>query len=211
MASLKSSNVGVYGTFLVGNLIGLGALVLFPSMLGDVLVSAPVLAQRALSFVAPGAVACVLAFALNAFLPASLKHTLVFWRGREALPGHRAFTNLAPADSRIDMERLKDRCGGVLPTQAAEQNKLWYRLLLRHEAHPAVADAHGRFLALRDMAATTVVLAVLFSIAAAVAKADALLYPLLLGLLGIEYLILRVGAVNEAERLVCNVLAREAS
>jgi hypothetical protein len=202
MASLKAANVIPFTGFLLGNLVIFGVLIALPSRFEELL-------QHPLPLAAPGVIACVVALAANAFLPAPLKHVLVFWRIKEVLPGHRAFTEFAPNDPRIDLARLKQNCGGQIPTRAVDQNKVWYRLLMKHEEHPAVADAHRRFLALRDMAATTVLLAILFSISAAIAKADPLFYPVLIGLLGIEYLFLRVGAVNEAERLVCNVLARE--
>lgn len=203
MASLKSANAIPYTGFVVANLMVFGGLMAFGEVGG-----ALDLAQRA---AAPGVLACVLALALNAFIPAALKHVLVFWRVKDSLPGHRAFSKFARSDPRIDITRLKQACGGAFPSKGAEQNKLWYRLLLKHEEHPAVAGAHGRFLALRDMATSALLLAVFFSVAAAVLKVDVMFYPVLLTVVGIEYLILRVGAVNEAERLVCTVLAREAS
>ena len=203
MASLKSSNAVLYTGFLIANLVLFGSLIAF-----GVQDDALDLAQRALG---PGTVACVLALALNAFVPASLKHVLVFWRVKDTLPGHRAFSKFARTDPRIDVSRLKQKCGGTFPGKGADQNKLWYQMLLRQEEHPAVADAHRRFLALRDMATSALLLAVFLSLAAAVLQVDLMFYPVLLSVLSIEYLILRVGAVNEAERLVCNVLAREAS
>ncbi len=180
MASLKSGNVVPYTGFVIGNLLLFGGLIAL-----GVHGNAVQVAQNA---AAPGTIACVLALALNAFIPAWLKHVLVFWRTKDVLPGHRAFSEMA-----------------------AEQNTLWYRLLHKHEEHPAVADAHRRFLALRDMTASVVLLAVFLSFAAFSLKVDGMFYVVLVAVIGIEYLILRVGAVNEAERLVCNVLAKEAS
>jgi hypothetical protein len=203
MASLKSANAVPYAAFLIANLALFGGLITL-GVPGD----AFELVKRA---AAPGTVACVLALALNAFIPAWLKHVLVFWRVKDVLPGHRAFSELLSTDSRIDVARLKEKCGGAFPAGAAEQNTLWYRLLNKHEQHPAVADAHRRFLALRDMATSAPLLALFFALAAGILKVDAMFYPVLITVIGIEYLFLRVGAVNEAERLVCNVLAREAS
>jgi hypothetical protein len=203
MASLKAANFLPFTGFLLGNLVVFGVLLALPSRFEE-------LVQHPLPFAVPGVIASVVALALNAFLPSALKDVLVFWRITDVLPGHRAFTEFAPNDPRIDLSRLKQNCGGQIPTRPVDQNRLWYRLLIKHEQHPAVFDAHQRFLGLRDMAASTVLLAILFSISAAIVKADALFYPVLIGLLGIEYLFLRVGAVNKAERLVCNVLAREA-
>ena len=204
MPSLKSLNLIPYAGFLLGNLLVFVGLIALPAQFEELI-------QHPVRFAAPGVIACVVALALNAFLPAALKHVLVFWRIRDVLPGHRAFTDYAPNDPRIDLARLKQNCGGHIPVRAVDQNKIWYRLLMKHEQHPAVAGAHRRFLALRDMAATAVLLGLLFSISAAVVKVDPLFYAVLLGLLGIEYLFVRVGAVNEAERLVGNVLAREAA
>jgi hypothetical protein len=203
MASLKSANAIPYAGFVVANLVVFGALIAFGALESPIEVI-----ERA---AAPGAVACVLALALNAFVPAHMKHVAVFWRVKDPLPGSRAFSKFARSDSRIDVARLKAKCGGSFPTRGNEQNKLWYRMLLKHEEHPAIAGAHQRFLGLRDMATTALLLAVFLSLAAGIVGVDVMFYPLLLAVLGIEYLVLRVGAVNEGERLVCNVLAREAS
>jgi hypothetical protein len=202
MASLKSANAIPYTGFLIANLSLFGGLILLglPGSALDLL-------HRA---AAPGTAACVLALAFNAFIPAWLKHVLVFWRVKNVLPGHRAFSEFARTDPRINVTRLKEKCGGAFPVRAAEQNTVWYSLLHKHEEHPAVSGAHQRFLALRDMATSALLLAVLLSIAAGILKVDAMFYALLYAVLGIEYLFLKVGAVNEAERLVCSVLAQEA-
>ncbi|MGB5082839.1 MAG: hypothetical protein WBO23_19090 [Burkholderiales bacterium] len=208
MPSLKASYSLVFGAFLLGNLAVFVALIVSPDFLEGVASGSSPWSARVMPYLTSGFVACLVALAFNAFLPAAFKHVLVFWRLRDVLPGHRAFTEFARNDPRVDLARLREKYG-AFPTNGADQNRLWYRLLQKQEGHPAVAGAHARFLALRDMAASTALLAGLLTVSAVIVHTDARFYPLLLGILAIEYLMLRVGAVNEAERLVCNVLAME--
>jgi len=111
----------------------------------------------------PVGVGVVLVGILNSLLSPAGKARLVFLRFRNALPGHRAFTKLGPADPRVDMEKLKAKLGG-LPSDPAEQNKVWYRLYQTVEDQPLVLAIHRDFLLARDFAAGAMVMAVLFPI-----------------------------------------------
>lgn len=101
---------------------------------------------------------------LNSQLTPTGKARLVFLRFRNALPGHRAFTELGPADPRVDMEDLRAMLGS-LPSDPAEQNKVWYRLYRAVEDQPLVLAIHRDFLLFRDFAAGAMVMAVLFPVA----------------------------------------------
>src|SRR5215469_13702780 len=63
----------------------------------------------------------VLVLVLSGIFSSGLKANVVFWRLKNALPGHRAFTRLAPKDPRIDMKQLREKLGD-LPRAAKEQN-----------------------------------------------------------------------------------------
>jgi len=106
----------------------------------------------------------VLVGILNSQLTPTGKAKLVFLRLRNALPGHRAFTELGPADPRVDMEKLEARLGS-LPSNPAEQNKVWYRLYRAVEDQPLVLAIHRDFLLYRDFAAAAMVMAVFFPVA----------------------------------------------
>jgi len=63
----------------------------------------------------PVGLALVVATVLNGLVSADMKARLVFLRWRHALPGHRAFTNYAVRDPRIDVSVLEKLQGGPLP------------------------------------------------------------------------------------------------
>jgi hypothetical protein len=150
----------------------------------------------------------IVTLVLNGWVKSSYKEVLVFWRTREALPGHRAFTELAPGDSRIDLQRL-EASHGVLPTEPEEQNRLWYRLHRKHEERPELRGAHRDYLLARDLTAMGFFL--IFAGVAVVAwaglwsRGGAYYFVALV----VEYLVLATAGRHYGERLVCNVLAVE--
>lgn len=145
---------------------------------------------------------------LQELIPRSLKEVLVFWRLRDRPPGCRAFTGIAPKDTRVDPTDLAI----LLPSRPmtpTEQNALWYKWLKATEGDPAIADNHRRFLTLRDSA---VLLALLTLIT------PALLFwtvsnPYRILMLGggtlLAYVVVAMSARNAAVRLVGNVVARK--
>jgi hypothetical protein len=85
---------------------------------------------RGLLFAAAGP---LIALFLNDLLPSNTKASIVFWRFKDALPGHRAFSEHAEADPRIDMAALKKRIG-EFPQSPRDQNSCWYRLYQKHQS-----------------------------------------------------------------------------
>ncbi|WP_420983823.1 hypothetical protein ACOIY0_00005 [Burkholderia contaminans] len=89
------------------------------------------------------------------FLSYSLSHTqkaiIVFWRFRNPMPGSRAFSVHAPADSRIDLVALKTNVG-AFPDDERAQNAMWYRLYKLVENDTAVLESHQNYLMFRDIA-----------------------------------------------------------
>ena len=86
----------------------------------------------------------------------SVKLALVFWRVKHALPGCRAFSDLAIGDPRIDLGRLKQAVGGKFPTDPEEQNKVWYGLYQQVRDSGSIEDAHKEYLLFRDIIWLTV-------------------------------------------------------
>src|SRR5262245_56731453 len=92
---------------------------------------------------------------LSWLIPRSWKETLVFWRvGVRRLPSSEAFSQVAPADLRIDLVQLRARLG-ALPTDYKQQSALWYATYRKYVKETSVNDAHAAFLLYREMASLT--------------------------------------------------------
>jgi hypothetical protein len=75
---------------------------------------------------------------------------LVFLRWAQALPGHRAFSQHAPADPRVDLGPLKGYLGDKFPEGPDAENKVWYRVFKEVERASEVNHIHREFLFMRD-------------------------------------------------------------
>jgi hypothetical protein len=155
-------------------------------------------------------VACTLSTVLNGLLSADTKYKLVFWRRHDVLPAHRAFSQHAPADPRIDLARLEKVHGAPLPTEPKQQNATWYQMYKTVEDKPAVTQVHRDFLLLRDYTA----LSVLFIVpCAAVALWTVPLHPALvyIACLAAQYMTVRISARTYGIRFVTTVLAQKSA
>jgi len=104
-------------------------------------------------------IAPVLSIVLQGIISAEMKGRIIFLRWRNALPGHRAFSQYAQSDPRIDINHLSSKLGG-LPQDPSEQNQIWFQLLKKHSDQPAVDNAHQVFLLTRDIMALSLLLLV---------------------------------------------------
>jgi hypothetical protein len=157
--------------------------------------------------IAGASIAPVLVLLLTSILPAELKQALVFWRMRDVLPGHRAFSVYALKDPRIDVARLRAAIG-EFPALARDQNSLWYRLFQQVEAEPRVAQAHRHFLLFRDLAALSILLAIIAPAALHALGAGVAAAWLAFALLGGQYVATAIAGRFHGVRFVCNVLAQ---
>ena len=162
---------------------------------------------RGLVFAAAGPLVAVFQ---NDLLPSNAKASIVFWRIKDALPGHRAFSEHAEADPRIDIAALKKRVG-EFPQNPRDQNSCWYKLFQKHQSNVIVSDSHKRFLLFRDSSSLTLLILAIAWIAAVLAGAPAGLQATIAGGLAAQFLWLAISARNTGIRLVQNVLALEAS
>ena len=200
--TLKALNVKSIWAVVVADALILAAAA-FPDALGN---AASIPWGRLLG----AAAAPVVVLLLTSLLPSGAKAALVFWRVRHVLPGHRAFSVYAPTDPRIDLQRLRAAVG-EFPAPPRDQNSLWYRLLKKVDGEPIVAEAHRYFLLLRDLAALSILLAVLAP-ASLYLMADEPAAPwIALGLFVVQYFAAAVAARWQGTRLVCNVLALHAA
>ncbi|KQN32681.1 hypothetical protein [Sphingomonas sp. Leaf38] len=164
--------------------------------------------QTVLEHAGMAGIAGIAMLVLQEVFPRPIKEALVFWRLRDRLPGCRAFSEIAPADARIDPTDLAVLIP-TAPMNATQQNALWYRWLKAIESDPAIADNHRRFLILRDCAVLLALLA-LITPALLIWTHGTPRHTLLLSAgLFVAYLIVATSARHAAVRLVGNVIARK--
>jgi hypothetical protein len=105
-------------------------------------------------FIAPGSISLgiigLTRLVLLGLIPPQLRDSLIHWRWRHPLPGSRAFTGIGPADSRVDMKKLRKSLGG-LPINPEKQSSLFYSVYKKHANEVGVLDAHKAYLAARDI------------------------------------------------------------
>jgi len=92
---------------------------------------------------------------IEAIISSEIKHKFIFLKFHNPLPGCRAFTEIAPKDDRIDMEKLKKLFPTGIPTDEREQNSTWYGFYKKHSEDLSVYHAQRSFLLTRDMAILT--------------------------------------------------------
>ncbi|WP_267424941.1 hypothetical protein [Methylobacterium sp. GC_Met_2] len=159
----------------------------------------------------PVGLALIVTSVANGLLSAAVKARLVFLRWHHALPGNRAFSAHAPADPRIDLERLKKALGKKWPESPADQNRAWYRIYKEMEGEAAIIQVHREFLFTRDYAAFALLFLLGFGTAAVfLISARTVQIGYCLFLLG-QFVVVRQAAATYGTRLVTTVLARKAA
>lgn len=155
--------------------------------------------------------ALVISTVLNGLLSADNKARLVFLRWRYALPGHRAFSEYAKSDPRIDLVTLTKLHGSEFPEDPTDQNRTWYRMYKTVEKEPAVNQVHRDFLLLRDYTGLCALFVVFYGAAGLYAIPSAKIGLLYLALLILQYAVVRQAASNYGIRFVTTVLAQKAA
>jgi hypothetical protein len=156
----------------------------------------------------PIGLALVIATVLNGLVSADMKARLVFLRWHHALPGHRAFSEYAGRDPRIDLSALDTLHGSPPPVDPVEQNREWYRIYKTVENDQAVRQVHRDFLLLRDYTGLCAVFIALYGAAGLYAIPSLKIGLIYLMVLVVQYLLVRQAAANYGIRLVTTVLAR---
>lgn len=150
----------------------------------------------------------ILGIILNGLLPSDIKAMIVYTRFKHALPGHRAFSKLGKADSRIRLERIAKKYV-KLPRNPIDQNKLWYDIYKKHQDKPVIRDSHKKFLLMRDIASLSFIIWLGYVIVFVIfftTKIEFISY-LIFGT--IQFLVTMISARNYGNRFTCNVLAEE--
>ncbi len=147
------------------NVIPLSAIVLVCISLAWILtfglVSLPDV-EQAIKAIGGSTVIGIVSVWLAFLIPAEFKHSLVFFRIKNALPGHR-FISLCQRDVRIDPQEFDRRVlkgrNDLIPV---EQNRLWYAEVYRKVQNELeVASVHRSFLLYRDAAVVVLLIAFL--------------------------------------------------
>ncbi|WP_200342039.1 hypothetical protein [Rhodovibrio sodomensis] len=143
---------------------------------------------------------------LLGLVPAQLRDRLIHWRWRHPLPGSRAFSRFGPSDPRADMARL-ETAYGPLPTDPGEQSRLFYKIYSAYSDRVGVLDAHGSYLAARDIGIINLILFILLPGFAWWATADVYRAAMYACALFSAYVLTAAAAQVYGVRLVENVLA----
>jgi hypothetical protein len=143
---------------------------------------------------------------LDGLLSPDLKAVLVFWRWKNVLPAHEAYTVHGEKDSRVDMAALEEAYG-PLPSDSAEQNRHWYKLSKAMEDRASVDEAHYTSLLTRDLTSLSFGLLVVSAALAVFFRVGGWQWVVLVSAQALLYLALSQVAKNKGIRFVTTVLA----
>lgn len=202
--NLKAWNFPWLVSFAVVDALALYFL-LFPEAMATTSFTQIGVARLALSTLLP-----VLVLLAAHLLSQNIKATLVFWKINNALSGHEAFSRHGPADQRVDMAALRKHVG-ALPTEPHEQNSLWYKLYRKVDQAVGVVDSHKSFLLFRDLAAISLLLAVIVPLCLLVVDVRPVAIWSSLSLFLVQYMVAAIAARNNGFRFVGAVLAEHST
>lgn len=143
---------------------------------------------------------------LDGIVTSDFKAVLVYWKWKNPLPGHEAFTVHGPEDNRVDMNALEAE-HGPLPTDPVEQNLLWYKLSKATADRASVDEAHYAWLLTRDLTNLSFALVIVSAGLAAGLRVSGWEWIVLVTVQGLLYIVLSRVAANNGTRLVTTVLA----
>lgn len=150
--------------------------------------------------------AAVLIIVLEGIFKNTVKEFLVFWRFKNGLPGHRAFSHIGPDDPRIDMERVKQVFPDGLPVDPKKQNNEWFRLYREYQDELRVFQAHKAFLLTRDLTSLTAVFIPLSILGHFLLGSESQMFVYHLLILVLSFVVISLSARHYGERFVANVL-----
>lgn len=206
--SLKEQNAWLIRTALVIHAVAFAYVVFEPFPVAQV--AEPGFARKLQDFLAPGSISLGLIaltrLVLLGMIPAQLRDRLIHWRWGQPLPGARAFTQIGPGDARVDMSKLQKKYG-PLPTDPAEQNRLFYSVYKKQANDVGVLDAHKSYLAARDLGTINFLLCVFLAPLAAWFTEDGRRAAIYVIFLFVAYVAMCLAAQVYGTRLVQNSLA----
>lgn len=210
--SLKEQNAWLIRAAMIGHILAFAWIAAEPLRLLSM--DGRAFAARLEAAAAPGTAALGLIVIASLLLLGMVKPNwrdrIMHWRLRDPLPGCRAFTQVGPTSSHVDMAAL-EATYGPLPTSGEDQNRLFYRIYRDHRDDVGVLDAHGRYLAARDIGTITALVMLFLPWLAWWASGDAgRSFAYGLALVAV-YALCVVAAKNYSWRMVQHVLALASS
>lgn len=142
----------------------------------------------------------------SGLVSSELKAKLVFWRIKNALPGHRAFSDLVPNDARINMKLLEKKME-TIPIDPREQNTSWYSLYKKFEEAPIVRNSHRNFLLARDLSTISFIFSLFGTIGLIFGCLHFKVILIYLVVMVAQYAVFAIVAQNHGNRFVCNVIS----
>lgn len=172
--------------------------------------SDPGFMKKVQGFLAPGSISlgliALVPLVLFGIISPKWRDRCIHWGWNNPLPGARAFTQIGPADARVDMKKL-GRTYGTLPTDPGKQSRLFYSIYKSYANDVGVLDAHKSYLAARDIATINLLFFVILPPLAWWATKDIGRVLIYAGALLAAYVIMCVAAKIYGTRLVQNSLA----
>jgi len=158
--TLKEQNAWLIRAAMIGHMAAFGLIAGQPLRL--MRLDGPSLAGRLEALAAPGTAALGLIVIASLILLGAINPGLEGSFGPLALAQPHfqdvvLLHRLGPKCSHVDMDRLAGEFG-PLPTNSEEQNRLFYKIYRTHRDEVGVLDAHGRYLAARDISTITALL-----------------------------------------------------
>ena len=103
-----------------------------------------------------GVLIAILSYVMNSIVDRNIKASFIFWKFKNPMPGHEAFSRYGITDPRVDMKKL-EREYGNLPTNQTDQNTLWYSIMKKNEGKQSVIWANQQWLLTRDLTSLSVI------------------------------------------------------
>lgn len=210
--SLKEQNAWLIRAVMIGHFVAFAWVTANPLHLPSL--SQPALLAKLEAAAAPGTAALglivIASLLLLGMIPPPWRDRLIHRRWTDPLPGCRAFSEVGPKSSHVDMRALEAAIG-PLPEAGSDQNKLFFKLYRSYRDDIGVLDAHGRYLAARDCGTITAILMVTLPWLALWATGNigrSAIYGL--ALIG-SYLLFSIAAKNYSWRMVQHVLGLSSS
>lgn len=154
----------------------------------------------------PAPLSIVLVVILNGLIDAQTKARLVFWRWHHPLPGSRAFSEIAKADSRIDIEAIRQKFG-KLPRSPQKQNAAWYGLYQSVKHDPSVSTNHREYLFARDYTSLAALMLAPLACLGFWYSENLLVASIYTTILIVQYLVARKVASNFGYRFAATAMA----
>lgn len=210
--SLKDKNAGLIRAAMIGHIVAFVWVAADPIRILSM--NGRGLAAQLETAAAPGTAALGLivlaSLLLLGLINPNWRDRLIHWRWHDPLPGCRAFTSIAPSSSHVTMAALEGQYG-PLPVAGKAQNQLFYQIYREFRDDVGVLDAHGRYLAARDIGTITALVMIPLPLLAWWASGDSGRVFFYATSLFLAYAFCAIAAKNYSWRMVQHVLALASS